>query len=439
MAPDLALLQQYVATRDGEALAAIMHQHQGMVYGTCMRILGNNADAEDAAQECFLKLVRNADRVRYSLGGWLHRCATHVSLNVRKQAQARQRREKVYRQAREAELYGDDEWRKIVPYLDRALDELPPRCRYLLVECYLRQRRRTQVAEELRISRVTLYRRLDEAVQLLRRKLRQAGVLTSLAVLEVLEVLLEDHGAVAPPPTLTAQLERIVSAFSRSAASTAPATPPATPRRAKRGSHAVESIGGALAGALLIVGLIVGLYFQSRPRRPSAAPVPAMAPRLSASVAGPAAPAAPKHGRSLAEAVNEIIENPDAAEDEADDPWGPFWMTPEPPEPAPARRAPAKAAPAPVARPREPDYPFAPPDVVAARIDTVRRQRQADRQARQRRPTRRVRRRSPYGLYFGVYRGSVSGGQVITKSRTGVGIPRPLGVKLPRTAGTRLP
>jgi RNA polymerase sigma-70 factor (ECF subfamily) len=54
---DLELLARYVKTREAEAFAEVVARHRDMVYGVCHRLLGNRADAEDTAQECFLQLV----------------------------------------------------------------------------------------------------------------------------------------------------------------------------------------------------------------------------------------------------------------------------------------------------------------------------------------------------------------------------------------------
>jgi hypothetical protein len=44
-----ALLGRYVAERDPDAFQSLVEQHAGMVFATCRRVLGNAADAEDAA------------------------------------------------------------------------------------------------------------------------------------------------------------------------------------------------------------------------------------------------------------------------------------------------------------------------------------------------------------------------------------------------------
>ena len=66
---DLLLLQRFADTGDAEAFSEIVGRYQHFVYAACLRVLGNSADAEDVAQECFLRLTRQADAVRSSVGG----------------------------------------------------------------------------------------------------------------------------------------------------------------------------------------------------------------------------------------------------------------------------------------------------------------------------------------------------------------------------------
>ena len=60
-----------------------MRAYQDMVYSTAARLLGNDAQAEDIAQEVFLKAYENFEQLRASatIGGWLKTVATNLSLN----------------------------------------------------------------------------------------------------------------------------------------------------------------------------------------------------------------------------------------------------------------------------------------------------------------------------------------------------------------------
>jgi RNA polymerase sigma-70 factor (ECF subfamily) len=60
-----------------------MRNYQDMVFSTAARLTGNEAQAEDIAQEVFLKAYENFDHLAASptAGGWLKTVATNLSLN----------------------------------------------------------------------------------------------------------------------------------------------------------------------------------------------------------------------------------------------------------------------------------------------------------------------------------------------------------------------
>jgi RNA polymerase sigma-70 factor (ECF subfamily) len=60
-----------------------MRTYQDMVYSTAKRLTANESQAEDIAQEVFLKAYAQFDRLRSSqaAGGWLKTVATNLSLN----------------------------------------------------------------------------------------------------------------------------------------------------------------------------------------------------------------------------------------------------------------------------------------------------------------------------------------------------------------------
>ena len=60
-----------------------MRNYQDMVFSTAARLTGNDAQAEDIAQEVFLKAYENYEQLQTSptAGGWLKTVATNLSLN----------------------------------------------------------------------------------------------------------------------------------------------------------------------------------------------------------------------------------------------------------------------------------------------------------------------------------------------------------------------
>ena len=66
-----------------EKFEGFMKNYQDMVYGTAVRLLGNETDAQDVAQTVFLKAFESFDTLSQSptAGGWLKKVATNLCLN----------------------------------------------------------------------------------------------------------------------------------------------------------------------------------------------------------------------------------------------------------------------------------------------------------------------------------------------------------------------
>ena len=60
-----------------------MRNYQDMVFSTAMRLLANQAEAEDVVQDVFLRAYERFGELRESksVGGWLKTVATNLSLN----------------------------------------------------------------------------------------------------------------------------------------------------------------------------------------------------------------------------------------------------------------------------------------------------------------------------------------------------------------------
>jgi RNA polymerase sigma-70 factor, ECF subfamily len=68
---------------NAQQFEAFMRNYQNMVFSVAMRLLANQTEAEDVAQEVFLKAYEHFDRLRDNpaAGGWLKTVATNLSLN----------------------------------------------------------------------------------------------------------------------------------------------------------------------------------------------------------------------------------------------------------------------------------------------------------------------------------------------------------------------
>jgi RNA polymerase sigma-70 factor (ECF subfamily) len=80
---------------DGAAFTALIDRHRERVWRVCWRLMGSEHDAEDAAQEVFVRLFfdrgKFSGRSRYST--WLHGVAIRTCLLLRRTRSRRRRRE----------------------------------------------------------------------------------------------------------------------------------------------------------------------------------------------------------------------------------------------------------------------------------------------------------------------------------------------------------
>ncbi len=80
---------------DGAAFTALMERYREKVWRVCWRLMGSEHDAEDAAQEVFVRLFfeRTAFAGRSSYSTWLHGVAIRTCLTLRRSRSRRRRRE----------------------------------------------------------------------------------------------------------------------------------------------------------------------------------------------------------------------------------------------------------------------------------------------------------------------------------------------------------
>ena len=162
---------QWAAARagDGEAVAALVREHQRMVYSLGLRILRNRAAAEDLTQDVFMQFIRqigtldNAAHARY----WLRRVATHRAIDQLRRRPPLPASDDVLALVDDAEP-GD-------PLLARRLralvGELPPHARTVVVLRYQEDMDPTEISDLLDMPLNTVKSHLRRALETLRGQL----------------------------------------------------------------------------------------------------------------------------------------------------------------------------------------------------------------------------------------------------------------------------
>jgi RNA polymerase sigma factor (sigma-70 family) len=252
---DSELLIHYARRRDAEAFASLVRRHGAMVYGVCLRVLGNDADASDAAQEAFVALARRAGEVRENVAAYLHGCAAHCAAKLLRRRLAQTRRDRAAATLR-SECGDGEEWPQVRRAVDEALAALGDSDRQLIVEHFYECRSQQAIADAAGVSQSLVSRRIKAAVGRLRRQLARVGIRAGAATLLA---GLATESAVAIPVELTRHLTAI--GLSGVTASTTPAV-------ALTGSILMKSkIAAAVAAILLLAGAGTGVVFITKHAR----------------------------------------------------------------------------------------------------------------------------------------------------------------------------
>ncbi|MEM0982892.1 MAG: sigma-70 family RNA polymerase sigma factor [Planctomycetota bacterium] len=174
-ASDAVALRRYARNGDPDAFAVLSDRYRGMVLGVCRRVLRNESDAEDAAQETFLKFAQNARKVRSNAAAWLHACAWGTACDLARRSSTLRRHEHAAAKAESADAADDLTWRELEPLIDEALAQLPAADHDLIASRFLAGRSQREMAKEQGVSEGAMSRRLAKAMDRLRGRLNAGG------------------------------------------------------------------------------------------------------------------------------------------------------------------------------------------------------------------------------------------------------------------------
>ena len=143
-----------VTTGDAAAFAILIGRHVPRLVSVARRLLGNDAEAEDVAQEAALRLWRHAGRIDVNeagLGGWLYRVTSNLALD-----RLRSRRHEDAA-ALDVLTVAPEQQRGLVERdlstrVDAALQALPDRQRAALVLCHYEEMSMAEAGEVLEVS-----------------------------------------------------------------------------------------------------------------------------------------------------------------------------------------------------------------------------------------------------------------------------------------------
>lgn len=185
---DVRLLVRQAQAGDVRAFEELVVLYQDKVYNLSYYLAGNYADAQDLAQEVFVKAYTSLRSFRQDadLGTWLHRITVNLWLNIRR----RQKNSQVFSlddpvQTGEGEITrtvaavdpaGDPvealEGKELQEKVQKALLSLPEEFRTVLVLREMEDYSYDDIAEVMQCSLGTVKSRLNRARQALKEKIR---------------------------------------------------------------------------------------------------------------------------------------------------------------------------------------------------------------------------------------------------------------------------
>ncbi len=158
----------------------IVEEYGDFVYNLTYRILGNHADAEDAAQDAFLAAYRNFHRFRgeSKVSTWLYRIATNAALmKLRKDRNPRTLTQTGYDELQlTSPLEGPEKLAlnsELRQHLEERLELLPPNLKTAVVLRDVQGLSNEEAAEVLNISVSSLKARLHRGRVLLRQHFQE--------------------------------------------------------------------------------------------------------------------------------------------------------------------------------------------------------------------------------------------------------------------------
>ncbi|MBM7644492.1 RNA polymerase sigma-70 factor (ECF subfamily) [Scopulibacillus daqui] len=170
---------------DQAAFEEIVNLYKNQVYNICYRMVGLPHEAEDLAQETFLRAYTHIDQFKSdkTFSTWLYRIATNLSIDY-----LRKKRPSTYLDADIPGTEGftmymhvpsderlpedrliENEKQKIIHY---EINQLPPKYRSVIVLKYLQDLSLKEISNILNLPETTVKTRVHRAREALRKRLR---------------------------------------------------------------------------------------------------------------------------------------------------------------------------------------------------------------------------------------------------------------------------
>lgn len=160
---------------DTTAFEALYRMHVDKVYGLCLRMTGNTAEAEDCTQEAFIQAWSKLSKFRgdSAFSTWIHRIAVNTVLGRMRKSRREQDRVQAVTDISPAPVTTGDSGN--LEDLQQAVDGLPDGARHVFVLHAVYGYSHDETGNMLGIATGTSKAQLHRAKRLLAQQLKQNG------------------------------------------------------------------------------------------------------------------------------------------------------------------------------------------------------------------------------------------------------------------------
>lgn len=257
---DAVLLKRYFERGDKDAMEELFKRYADMAYRVSLAYTRNAADAEEAAQSAFVKILEGGGKDVRNVRGWIMSIVVDTCLNnMRAEGRRRRREEAAAKAQADAPARAEEDSEKVVAAIN-AVHALPETYRMPVWLHHLEGLSFAEVGHALSLPEATVRKQAHRGIEQVRQALTAAGAIGMAAVPEILAAF----ELPAAPASFAASIKGLVAnhAATGSLMSATAGAP------AKAAAAAMPAKLALTAGALLAVSAVVVIanhYAGGRP------------------------------------------------------------------------------------------------------------------------------------------------------------------------------